>query len=314
MTKTKNSWFIIVNPHAGSGKTMKEWPVGQSRLDELGVNYNAVLTSHRAHATTLACFAASKGYRRILGVGGDGTIHEIFNGILKWCEENGADPSEFYLGVAPIGSGNDWIKAFDIEKDVVTVADLMAKESFGQEDVVKVELADDKVCYMANIGGLGFDSHVCEIVNRQKAAGRRNKMIYANALRRTIFSLRSINLQVLADGEEVHNGPCLSIALGNGRYSGSGMCQVPLAEINDGIIDVMIVPKLPLKILLKEVKRIFGHNVHESEYIKYVRCKTLEILPLDARSKDIVEVDGEVEGMLPARISVTGQKVNALTW
>ena len=194
------------------------------------------------------------------------------------------------------------------------MADLIGKESFAQEDVVKVELSDEKVCYMANIGGIGFDSHVCEIVNRQKAAGRRSKMIYANALRRTMFSLRAINLQILADGKEVHNGPCLSIALGNGKYSGSGMCQVPLAEINDGILDALIVPKLPLTTLLKEVKRIFGHNIHESEHVKYVRCKTLEIIPLDARSKDIVEVDGEIEGMLPAKISITGSKINALTW
>ncbi len=314
MTKTKNSWFIIVNPHAGSGKTMKEWPAGQSKLDEQGVRYNAVLTSHEAHATTLAYFAASRGYRKILGVGGDGTIHEIFNGILKWCGENGTDPSEFYTGVAPIGSGNDWIKAFDIPKDVVSVAELMAKESFCLQDVVKVELSGGKVCHMANIGGIGFDSHVCEIVNRQKAAGRRSKMIYVNALRRTMFSLRAINLQIIADGEEVYKGPCMSIALGNGKYSGSGMCQVPLAEINDGILDVMVVPKLPLLTMLKEVKRIFGHTVHESQFIKYFKCKTLEVIPLDARSKDIVEIDGEIEGTLPAKISVTGEKINALTW
>lgn len=312
MLKPDSDWFIIVNPHAGSGKTMSLWPVAQKNLDRLGVSYHSVLTNHKSHATSLARDAASAGFRRILGVGGDGTIHEIQNGILRWCEDNGTAPEEFYVGIAPIGSGNDWIKTLEVPHDVDAVTSLMAEGRFAPQDVVRVVSKGGAVRYMANIGGVGFDSHVCERVNREKESGYRSKMIYFNALIHTVFNLRSNRLMVIADGQEAFRGDCFSIALGNGLYSGGGMCQVPLARMDDGILDVMIVPRQGLPSILKQLNKLFKQNLHESESVVYLRCRTLEIIPLDAKSEDIYELDGEIEGTLPLKVSVTGQRINVL--
>jgi diacylglycerol kinase family enzyme len=165
---------------------------------------------------------------------------------------------------------------------------------------------------MANCAGIGFDSHVCERVNRQKERGMRGKMIYLNALRYTIFHLKPISVLVRADGEDVYIGEILSLAAGNGPYSGGGMRQVPLADNDDGMLDYMIVPKSKLSSLVKEIPRLFSGTTHESSLIRCGRCQMLEIAPLNLDSADEIEYDGELEGHLPLALEVTPQRIHVL--
>lgn len=312
MDETKTEWYIIVNPHAGSGKTISEWEAAEKLFSDLEVPYVSVFTDHKFHASELAAKAATRGYRRFLAVGGDGSVHETFCGLMSWCEEYGVSTEEFTIGVIPIGSGNDWIKSLDVPHDTEAVIELISKDSVRKQDVVKVITRGERISYMANIGGVGFDSHVCARVNSQKESGKRNKRIYVNALIHTIFNLKRFHVSVEGDGEEYYKGPCYSIAIGNGRYSGSGMLQTAGAEIDDGLIDVMIVPVLSLFRILKEIHRIFDGTVQNSKCVIYKRCKSLKITPLNARSSDIVEMDGEIVGNLPLEVTVTGFMTNAI--
>ncbi len=312
MTETKTEWYFIVNPRAGSGKTMSEWIPAEHILDSLNIPFVTAYTSHKRHATALAHDAAAEGFRRFIAVGGDGSIHETFTGIMKWCDETGTDPGVFYIGVAPIGSGNDWIKTFNVPHDVGAVIDLIEANSYAKMDVVKVNSVGGKVSYMANIGGIGFDSHVCKVVNVQKESGKRGKLIYLNALRFTIFNIKAINIKIMADDKEVYSGPTYSVALGNGRYSGSGMRQVPLAIVDDGLLDVMVVPKIPVVKILRQIHRLFDGTLTESRDVIFARCKKLEIIPLDDASNDIIELDGEIEGRIPLSIVMDGRQINAI--
>lgn len=312
MTETKTEWYFIVNPRAGSGKTMSEWVPAEKRLDKYGIPYVTAYTDHKRHAISLAREAAAEGYRKIAAVGGDGSIHEVLCGIVRYCNETGTPTDEFYIGVVPIGSGNDWIKSLNVPHDTEKVIDLIKAERFGQMDVVEVRTADGKTSAMANIGGIGFDSHVCKRVNMQKEGGMRSKMIYLDGLLYTIRTLKSINVKVVVDGREIHHGPTFSIALGNGRYSGSGMRQVPLADNNDGILDIMIVPKVPIGTVLKQIPKLFNGKINESRDLITDKFKELAVVPLDNTSNDIVELDGEIVGRLPISISMTDRKINVL--
>ena len=309
---TKEEWFFIVNPRAGSGKTMSEWVPAERKLERLGIPYVTAMTDHKRHAISLAYEAAENGYRRIVAVGGDGSLHEIFGGICRFCDNTQTPTEEFTLGVIPIGSGNDWIKSLDIPHDTLKVVDLIASGKRATMDVVRVLCSGGKISYMANIGGTGFDSHVCKRVNIQKESGMRGKRIYLNALVHTIKQLQAINVKVMADDAEVFSGRCYSIALGNGRYSGSGMRQVPLADMDDGALDMFIVPKLPLRDIVPEMPRLFKGNLNESTAGKTVRFKKLEIAPLDEKSADIVELDGEIVGKLPLYINMDGRKIGVI--
>lgn len=312
MSETKTDCYFIVNPRAGSGKTMCEWLPAEHRLERSGISFVTALTDYKRHATALAYEAAQSGYRKIYAVGGDGSVHEVFNGICSWCRYNGVPTEEFTMGVVPIGSGNDWIKSFGVPNDVDDAVDLICKGSVCQMDVIEVSCRAGKLLYMANIGGVGFDSHVCQRVNSQKESGKRGKLIYLNALRYTMLSLRAIDVCLLADGELVYNGPCYSLAFGNGRYSGSGMRQVPKANPDDGLLDYTIIPKIGLGKILHELPRLYKGNLNESKYILGGKCRMLQIVPMNENSEDLVELDGEVEGRLPMTLEVTGHKINVV--
>lgn len=313
MTDSKaDCYYFIVNPRAGSGKTMYEWLPAERRLKRLGIPCDIAMTDHKRHATALAQHAAAEGYRRIIAVGGDGSLHEVFNGICRWCAATGVPTEEFLIGVVPIGSGNDWIRSLGVPNDTTEVIDLISRNSCGSMDVMRVKSSGGRTAYMANIGGVGFDSHVCKRVNTQKESGRRGKMIYLNSLRYTIFNLKSIYISVVADGEVVFTGLSFSVAFGNGRYSGSGMRQVPLAVMDDGLLDYTIIPKTPLLKVVRELPRLFNGTLHQSEYVIGGKCRSLQIVPMDEQSGDIFELDGEIEGWLPMSIEVTGHQIRVI--
>jgi len=307
-------WFVVVNPHAGSGKTVEEWTLADRLLREAGISYNTRFTEYKSHAVKLARTAAAAGYRRFIAVGGDGSVHELMSGLAGYAREEGIATEEFTLGVIPIGSGNDWIRSLGVPHDTASVVRLMAESPSSREDVVRVATKDCPETYMANIGGVGFDSRVCVMVNAQKESGHRSKLIYIKALLRTIAEMKRFAVQVIADGDEIYSGPCYSMAFGNGRYCGGGLIQTPLADMDDGLLDVMIVPAQSISSLLPLLPKILNGSINESPKVIYRRCRHLFVVPLDSEAAKVpVEVDGEIEGRLPLEITVTSSKINVLS-
>ena len=292
---------------------MCEWLPAEKELERAGVRYVTAMTDHKRHATSLAMEACQQGYRKIIAVGGDGSLHEVFNGICRWCENSNCDISDFFIGVIPIGSGNDWIKSLGVEKDARAALECVCRSEYRMMDVIRVESSGSRVCYMANVGGTGFDSHVCLRVNSQKESGKRGKLIYLNSLIYTIATLRSIRVACYADGKMVFSGDCYSIALGNGRYSGSGMRQVPAAEIDDSLVDYLIIPRLSLGRIMLEVPRLFTGTINESRFVISGQCKSFKVMPLDSESEDVLELDGELEGRLPMSVEVLPSRIRVMT-
>ena len=313
MSENSNDWYIIINPLAGSGKTMKEWKKAEKMLRRLGVGYSAVTTEYAGHAVRLAARAAENGYRRFLAVGGDGSVHELFCGLMNVVRHSGLDPEEFTLGVIPIGTGNDWVRSLGISGRLGDVMDLISKESFKYQDIVSITGADGKNTYMANIGGAGFDSMVCEKVNREKTTGHRSPFLYAKALIQTIIQSPIIRIEAIADGKSIFKGECYSISFGNGPYSGGGMRQTSAADMNDGLFDVMIVPVLSLKALATNLYRLYTGTTHKCRHVVYVQCRHLKVVPLDRYSEVSFEADGEVEGHLPVEISMMENRMKVIS-
>ena len=108
MSETKTEWYFIVNPRAGSGKTMSQWVPAEKLLEQKGVPFITAMTDHKKHAVELAREAAAAGYRRIAAVGGDGSLHEVLGGICAWCEENGVPRSSAWRSCpsAPATTGS----------------------------------------------------------------------------------------------------------------------------------------------------------------------------------------------------------------
>ena len=166
--------------------------------------------------------------------------------------------------------------------------------------------------YMANIGGIGLDARVCEIVNRKKERGFRGKKLYVSALLYCIKHRVPVHARVICDGNEVFRGKYLSMAFGIGRYSGGGMRQTSLAVMDDGLLDVTVIPDISLLTIAKEVPRLFTGTFHKVSVLTQARCRSVVILPDSGSDAEPVEVDGEVIGRAPVRMDVLEDQLNII--
>ncbi len=316
-----NKWLAIVNVFAASKKAGSVWKKAAACLEAAGVAYKAEFTGGKYNATELSRKAAARGYRKFIAVGGDGTIHDVLNGIAEYAmSESEVSLSDFTLSVIPVGSGNDWVKSVGLSADIQQAVASIAAGVTGVQDVVKVSVLDDydfsaeplSVSYMSNIGGVGLDARVCEIVNRKKERGMRGKKLYVSALLYCIRHRVPIRAKVICDGQEIFSGRYLSMAFGVGKYSGGGMRQTPEAVLDDGLLDITIIPDIPIWTIAKEVYKLFTGNFLTIKEVIPAKCREVLVLPESEADAEPVEIDGEVVGRAPVKMEVLGQQINII--
>lgn len=314
-------WLAVVNVFAASKKAGSVWKKAAICLEEAGVPYEAKFTGGKYNATELSRNGATAGYRKFVAVGGDGTVHDVLNGIAEYVSSTpGVTLSDFTLAVLPVGSGNDWVKSVGVSLDIRQAVSYIAAGSTGKQDVVKVSILDPSdtsgeplsVSYMSNVGGVGLDARVCEIVNRKKERGKRGKKLYVLALLYCIRHRVPIRAKVICDGKEVFSGKYLSMAFGIGKYSGGGMRQTPTAVIDDGLLDLTIIPDIPIWTIAKEVPKLFTGTFNTVKELTFERCREVLVLPEGGSDAEPVEVDGEVVGRVPVRMEVLEQQINII--
>ena len=313
-SEIKDIWLVVVNVFAASKKAGSVWKKAAVMLEEAAVPYKAMFTGGADNAIAISRKACAMGYRKFLAVGGDGTVHDVLNGIADFVYSDGNEGlclSDFILGVLPVGSGNDWVKSTGVPRDIQGAVNAIAQGQLGLQDVVKVSVADN-VSYMANVGGVGLDPRVCEIVNRKKEQGRRGKQLYVSALLYCIRHRVPVRAKVACDGREVFNGRYFSIAFGIGKYSGGGMRQTPLAELGDGLLDVTVIPEIPMWTIIKEISKLFTGNFHKISVLTLAKCKEVTVIPVGQSDAEPVQVDGEVVGRGLVRMEVLPDQINII--
>jgi len=165
---------------------------------------------------------------------------------------------------------------------------------------------------MLNIGGTGFDSCVADAVNRLKEDRRRSKLLYFKSLVSIILAHKSYPSVIYADGKKFFEGNFLSIALGIGKYSGGGMRQCPYSELDDGLLDITVIPEKPLRWLLPKMLKVYSGNLPKVKGILSGKFKTVTIVPTSGEG-EIIEADGEIVCRLPIRLETLEEKLNVIT-
>lgn len=313
-------WSVIVNPHAGSGKTLDRWKEAEKIFLKYNIPYRSVFAGEGKTVGEIASETAAGGGRHFIAVGGDGTVHDVLSGIME-VVRGGVSLSDFYLAVIPIGSGNDWIRTHRIPDDPETVVKLIAQASFKPQDIVEMctwDGADMKGevaarSYMINVGGVAFDARVCEKVNARKAVGKRGKLLYVKALVQILLRSRYFGMRVSADGSELFAGKVFSIAFGVGKYSGGGMRQVPHAVTDDGLVDMTLIPDAAFPRIIPNAWRLFSDSFQTVPNLISGKYRNLLVESLDGEDPALVEVDGEIIGRLPLRVRVLPEPVMVLS-
>ena len=223
-------YVFIVNPAAGSGFAAEMMGKLEPVLKEKEVPYRVLRTERPAHATELArqC-AGDSGVKAVVAVGGDGTVGEVAAGLCG---------TEMPMGIIPAGTGNDLIKSAGIPKDPAAALDFLLTHEARAVDTGRV---NDGM--FLNVCGTGFDVTVLDQTERFKARFK-GLMPYLLGLIQAIFRYRPVRLKVTADGEKL-DGEYLVCSIANGRFIGGGIPICPVAEIEDGKLNLVLIRDVP---------------------------------------------------------------------
>lgn len=295
-----DKWIAVVNPKAGGGKVSEEWPLLSAKLRDKGIWFDEYFTNHRYHAVELVISALKQGYRKFISVGGDGTVHEIVNGLFYQTD---VPVKDVLLAVLPAGSGNDWARMYGVPKDYDKAVDLLIETRTTLQDVCKVVYTESGVTnsrYMVNVAGVGLDANICYYCNKVKSQGG-GKGSYVKASAKALLGRRFNDAEVIADGKTFFKGKMLSVGFGIGRYSGGGMMQVPDAVADDGLLNVMTARKLPKLKFLFLFKHLFSGKIYDIKEVSHTVARKFEVV---TAKPDRIEIDGEVVGTTPMSLEV----------
>lgn len=273
--------LCIVNPVAGSGRGKKAWEQVAPTLASL--HPEVAWTERAGHATEIARRACGDGFTHLIAVGGDGTIHEVVNGM---------DGAETALAIIPAGTANDFARSAGIPFRAVAAATGLQRDRRRAVDV--------GVCHgqrYLNVAGAGFDAEVARKIN---AGPRRSRgaVPYVWTAVRLAFRYDSASMRLNLDGRELRQR-FLVVAVGNASAYGGGMRICPRAVIDDGLLDVCMVGHLKGTQILRILPKVFlGRHIHHPA-VRYERAQHVRI---DSESPDAdvaVHADGELVGGLP---------------
>ncbi len=274
----------IVNPTSDGRWASRHWDRIRPILEEAGWRIRTELTERRGHARDLA---AASSEPLILVVGGDGTAHEVANGLLT--ARRGAT-----MAVLPAGTGNDFARALGLPRDPLAAAAALVRGRPRAIDVGEVN-----GCYFLTIAGAGFDGEVARRVNAwPKVLG--GAAMYAIGILTTLVTYRPVNVTITIDGA-VQQERIFLIAVGNTSHNAGGMWLVPPARPDDGLLHAVIAGPLTRFETLVVLPQVFsgGHLGHP----KVRQAQATEIY-VESTTPVAVQADGEAVGLLPARFRV----------
>ena len=293
-------WLVIVNPNAGNGKGKKDWEKIAILLNNNALPYNVRFTEKKGHAIHFTIEGIDSGYRKIITVGGDGTLNEVVNGVFlnKVCPT-----TDVSLALIPVGTGNDWGRMFGIPLDYEKAINIICENKLMLHDAGLIsfyEGSDKKERYFINIAGLGFESVVVKRTNYQKDQGRGGKLIYFYNLLMSLISYKNTKAEIIIDGEKI-KADIFSLNVGNGRYCGGGMRQTPRALPDDGLLDMTIIKGMGKFEIIRNLKILYDGTILQHPKIDGYKCKNIKV---SSESPMYAEADGESLGQTPAEFNI----------
>lgn len=275
-----------------------------------GLEVEAMVTESPGHAIEIARKAAADGCRHFIAVGGDGTIHEVMSGLLRFSDASGVNMGEFTLGVLPYGTGNDWIRCSKVPRDIYSAVKCLLKGNTAREDIVRLTFSDGVFC-MANIGGIGLDADICHYTNNLKKKGHKGGILYKLVAPYSVFSKKRRQVLIECDGELVYKGRLFSAVIGNGVYRGGGLRQnADGGNWNDGKLELSIMGDVSAFKAVQLMLHVFSGDFAVQPGIISRQFRRMTVTPLG--KPDRVESDGEIPGVLPLTAELTGQQINII--
>ena len=304
--------YFIVNPKARNGYCMTIWKKVETELKSKQLAYLAFFTEYPGHAKVLAHQIAKKNPAQttIVAVGGDGTVHEVMNGIIHF--------NHITLGFIPGGSGNDFSRGFQIPSDPEEALKMIIRLLYNEAsslDIGKVTMQDKTNHFFINNMGAGFDALISYEVNLSPVKGLLNKLslgrlVYVYFLLKKLFTYKTSTIDLSIDGQSHIFEHTWFVTVSNQPYYGGGMKIAPGAKPDDGLFDITVVHKLSrFKLLMVFISVFWGKHIHFKE-VKTFKEQDISIQPATPL---FVHADGEHIGYTPLMLKLQPYALKVLT-
>jgi diacylglycerol kinase (ATP) len=285
---------IIVNPNAGGGKARKLFPLLRQKLIDRKISFHLQFSESAEHVTHLARQAQGEGFNVIVSGGGDGTAHRALQAVMG---------GRFILGFIPLGSGNDFPRNLGIPEDLDFACDILQKGKVRKIDVIQVNSEQ----YMGGVGGVGFDSEVNAIANRlTRFCSGKAAYVLPVLYKTLVYRAKEVSLRM--DHEDL-KGRVLMVAFGNIKSYGKGMQITPLAEPDDGLLDVCWIDPVKTFRLYRFFPTVFTGKHLDMPEVRYFRSSIARVesaVPMDFYG------DGEFLCQTPFTLRVLPQALRVL--
>ncbi|HZG68590.1 MAG TPA: diacylglycerol kinase family protein [Herpetosiphonaceae bacterium] len=278
---------VILNPGAGTAGEARTLRDDARRLGEVTIR----ATNEAEDAIRFAREAVEQGYELVVAAGGDGTINEVVNGLS-------ANWSQARLGIIPLGTGNDFCRTIDVSLDVHEAIETLARGESHAVDVVCVE--SDATRYFINVSSGGFSGLVDErLTGEMKATW--GPMAYLRSALAALPDLTNYHMTIQFDDGDPRELVAYNVVLANARFVAGGVPIAPEALLDDGLVDVIIVPAASLPRLATLAPMVMLGRHLQSEDITFRRARRVAI---ESQPGMWFNTDGELVGNQPATFTV----------
>lgn len=294
-----DKYFVIVNPASGNGKVAKKWDSIRVELQK-HLDFEFQLTEYPYHGEKIAITAIEMGYRKIIGVGGDGLLQEISNGILN---QSGVPSADVTVALLSNGTGNDWIKTSAMPGNLTKAIETIKRGKTIAQDVGKVTFTKDGVRqtrYCVNFAGVGFDSYVVAKTLHLKKYGA---IAYLLGMLQCLFSYKKPVLKI-SSAEHSVTTACYLCITGIGKFGGGGMKLMPGALLNDGLFFVSVAKNLSRMKVITNIHKLYSGDLVHMDEVDAFETKKINIEVVSSDQDVYIEADGEVLGTGPFEIEI----------
>ncbi len=333
----------MINPKCGTSKAADEIAKLLARVGHLFGEVAVVYTERRGHAEDLAHAGAAAGHPLIVAVGGDGTLSEVVNGVLRAEDEartaetgtGGAErpgglaadgeatsseepaPAGPAVGLVSIGTGGDFRRTLGIGTGIEASLETMASGRERLLDVIRAEFRGNDgqpvSRYVINVISAGLGGLVDRYIESTPSFVPGRIGYHMAALRAAAVSTQQpVTARILSDGETREEViPAYLFAVCNGRWFGGGMDVAPMAEPDDGRLEVVTVASPTKPYLLRNIKSVYEGKHLDIPSVNHFSCSALELRMGDpeAERRLYLDVDGDALGTLPLKVSVERRRL-----
>ena len=273
----KKKTLIVVNPISGVGRQKRIELLLKINLNQDLFDYKVKYTEHIHHGTEIARKAADEGYDCVVACGGDGSVNDVVQGLRG---------TDVRLGIIPCGSGNGLARTLKIPLQP-WLAIRVLNQQF--EQTIDAIIVNDKHV-VVNAAGVGYDAYIARLM---KVAKTRGLAAYTNLVLREYDRYKCSDYHLIVDGREYYRNAWF-IAVANSQQFGYNLAVAPKAKLDDGLMDISIIDKVPLDHVAITAPLAFSNHLDLSQHVEMFRTKDLII---EGNVDKWVNLDGEGENI-----------------